>query len=771
MTRSFTTAAALGLLVTCLPGAAAEPGTTRGIIDIRNPERPADAVQLVGPTGYKLVPDSDKPTKWVFKDGVLTASPVWDSLLTKEPYRDFRLHVEFNVNEVKDAKDPEADGNSGIYIQKRYELQILNSFGVAAADYKPSYCGSLYKLKKPDLLVSKKAGEWQSYDIVFRAARFDGDKKTENARITAYQNQQLIHDDFPIPHKTGAGEAEGPEPQPIKLQGHHNPVRFRNVWIQKLDLDAKAPAKPNVVFILADDLGYSDLGCYGGEIATPNLDSLASNGLRFTQFHNTARCWPSRGALLTGYYAQQIHRDALPTLFGGARGVRQPWARLLPDYLKPAGYRSYHSGKWHIDGMVLAGGFDRSYRVNNSGNYFTAKGNTLDDKPVTPAADESGYYATTAIADHAIECLKDHAASFPDRPFFQYIAFIAPHFPLQALPQDIAKYRDKYLIGWDAMREARFGRQQEMGITGTTLSPLEPNVGPPYAFPEIMKKYGPGEVNRPLPWSELNDEQHRFQATKMAIHAAMVDRMDQEIGRVVAQLKAMNAFENTIILFASDNGASAEMMIRDGGHDPSAPPGSAKTYLCLGPGFSSACNTPFRRHKTWVHEGGTSTPLVVHWPAGIVAKNELRHTLGHVIDIAPTVLELAGVEKPKEWNGEPIPEAPGRSLVPAFAQDKTIPRDSLWWLHEGHRAVQVGDWKLVAAKGDPWELYDMRTDRAEQLNLAAKMPEKVKELQQAWQQQTDRITKLARKTAPANQDPKGARKKPVKAGTPKSKDQ
>jgi alpha-L-fucosidase len=219
---------------------AGDPGTTKGIIDISKPERPADAVTLVGPDGYHLVPEGEKPTKWVFADGILTASPVWDSVLTKESYEDFRMHVEFNVNEVKDAKDPEADGNSGIYIQQRYEIQILNSFGVPAADYKPSYCGSIYRQKRPDRFVCKKAGEWQSFDFVFRAARFDGEKKTENARITVYQNGELIHDDYSITGKTGVGEKEGPEPRPVKLQGHHNPVRFRNVWIQKLTLDAKA---------------------------------------------------------------------------------------------------------------------------------------------------------------------------------------------------------------------------------------------------------------------------------------------------------------------------------------------------------------------------------------------------------------------------------------------------------------------------------------------------------------------------------------------------
>lgn len=510
---------------------------------------------------------------------------------------------------------------------------------------------------------------------------------------------------------------------------------------------AAAEQRPNVVFILADDMGYSDLGCYGGEIETPTLDALAADGLRFTQFYNTGRCWPTRAALLTGYYAQQVHRDALPGLGGGGRGVRQKWARLLPDFLKPHGYRNYHSGKWHIDGKVLDGGFDRSLNMRNQGNYFTAKGNRIDDVPVKPAADESDYYATTATVDHAIDCLREHANEYSDRPFFHYIAFIAPHFPLHALPEDIARYRDTYLEGWDVMRQRRFDRQRKIGLLNTTLSELEPDVGPPYHFPDDLKRLGPGEINRPLPWTELTDEQRRFQATKMAIHAAMVDRMDREIGRVVEQLKDMGTFENTLIFFASDNGASAEIMVRHGGHDPEAEPGSADTYLCLGPGFSSHCNTPFRRHKTWVHEGGISTPLVVHWPAGIEATGELRHTPSHVIDMVPTVLDVVGVEKPEQWDGHPIPAAPGHSLVPAFHEDVVIERDSLWWLHEGNRAVRVGNWKLVAAQADPWELYDLRTDRAESHDLAAKRPEKARELEKVWNRRLEAMKRLAAKTA------------------------
>lgn len=519
-------------------------------------------------------------------------------------------------------------------------------------------------------------------------------------------------------------------------------LMLRAISLALVSSIACAAPKPNVVMILVDDLGYSDLGCYGSEIATPNLDSLAKNGIRFTQFYNTARCWPTRAALLTGYYAQQIHRDALPSVRGGAMGKRQPWASLLPFYLTKVGYRNYHSGKWHIDGKVLEGGFDKSLNIASPGNFFTTAGTFVDDVPLKPVKVGEEHYITITTANHAIECLKDHAKNTPDKPFFQYIAFHAPHFPLHALPQDIAKYRDKYLDGWDNMREQRYRRQREMGLVTTALSLLEKEVGPPAPFPEFRAKLGDGEILYPLAWSELTGEQRRFQATKMAIHAAMVDRLDQEIGRVIAQLRAMNAFDNTLILFASDNGASAEVMVRDGGHDKNAEPGSAATYLCLGPGFSSACNTPFRRHKTWVHEGGISTPLIAHWPKGITAKNELRHTPAHVIDIVPTILELTSVEKPAELDGAKVPLAPGKSLLAAFAKDQIIEREGLWWMHEGHRAARCGDWKIVSLREKEWELYDLTKDRAEQHNLAASQPETLQKLVTFWQKQSDEFTAL-----------------------------
>ena len=516
---------------------------------------------------------------------------------------------------------------------------------------------------------------------------------------------------------------------------------------------AAAAGKPNIVVILADDLGYSDLGCYGSEIATPHLDELAQNGLRFTQFYNTARCWPSRAAILTGYYAQQVRRDTVPGVKSGGNGVRPSWARLLPEMLRPLGYRSYHSGKWHVDGQPLQNGFDRSYSLNDHDRHFAPKSHTEDDKPLPPVNRQDGYYSSTAIADHAIKCLREHAQQHADQPFFEYLAFTAPHFPLQAPAEDIARYRDKYLAGWDALREVRFQRQKTLGLHETGLSAIEPDLGPPYAFPEQIKKLGPQELNRPLPWEGLTVEQQRFQADKMAVHAAMVDRMDREIGRVLAQLGAMNALDNTLIFFLSDNGASAEIMVRGDGHNPEAAAGSDGTFLSIGPGWSSLANTPFRRHKTWVHEGGISTPLIVHWPKGIAARGEIRQMAGHLIDLVPTVLEVAGGKRLETWDNHPVPLPPGKSLVPLFAKDGTMTHDSLWWLHEGNRALRAGNWKIVVAgKDSPWELYDLSVDREESKNLAAEQHQKVRELESIWNREFEKYVAMAKSDLPKDSD-------------------
>ena len=469
----------------------------------------------------------------------------------------------------------------------------------------------------------------------------------------------------------------------------------------RLGRAAEKRKQPNILLILADDMGYSDLGCYGSEISTPNLDRLAANGLRFTQFYNTARCWPTRSCTLTGYYAQQIGSDP-------QYGQFPPWTRMIPQQLKPKGYRCYHSGKWHVGNAprpVEDGGFDLT------------GGQTMGEN-----------HGSDTIADHAIECLKDHRADHADAPFFSYVCFTAPHFPLIATKADIDKYRDHYKEGWDVVRERRWKNLQKLGIVNCELSKLENDVLPPGFKEDCLKTYGPGEIPRAVNWSDLTDVQKEYQSAKMAIHAAMVDRMDCEIGRILEQLKTMNVMEDTVIFFISDNGASAEMMIRAWGHKPTAEPGSMETYQCLGPGWSSCSNTPFRRHKIWVHEGGISTPLIVHWPRGIAAKGELRHDVGHCVDFAPTFFDLAG-QIPADTGA---PKRPGRSLLPAFEKDTGVPHEPVFFKHQGHKGLRVDDWKAVVGEGDTWELYNLKADRSEMKNLAGQEPERLKSMTEQW---------------------------------------
>lgn len=500
----------------------------------------------------------------------------------------------------------------------------------------------------------------------------------------------------------------------------------------RLDAAAQEGAsRPNILLILADDSGFSDTGCYGGEIETPNLDRLAANGLRFTQFYNTARCWPTRSCILTGYYAQQIRMDP-------PKGRLPSWTRVLPHYLKPLGYRCYHSGKWHLLGAprpVADGGFDHSYWFEDWDRYFSPAKHYEDDLLLPPVKPDSGYYATVAFADYAIKCLKDHAQNHAGQPFFSYLAFISPHFPLHALPEDIARYRDRYLEGWDLIRQRRWQRLLQLGIVNCGLAPLDEKLSPRYFKPQVLEQLGPGEVRYALPWETLTDEQKKFQATKMAIHAAMVDRMDREIGRVLDQVRAMGAWENTLVFFLSDNGADATLMVRGEGHDRNAPPGSWQSFLCIGPGWASASNAPFRRHKVWVHEGGISTPLIVHWPNGIHARGELRRDVGHVIDFVPTILELAAA-KPADVSVAGAPPLPGRSLVPAFQRDGAVDREFLFFDHEGNRALRMGDWKIVSAREDldAWELFDLSTDRCEKVDLAAQQPDRARRMQSKWEE-------------------------------------
>ena len=499
----------------------------------------------------------------------------------------------------------------------------------------------------------------------------------------------------------------------------------------------KETRPPNIVVIMADDLGFSDLGCYGGEIKTPNLDKLAENGLRFSHFNNTGRCWPSRAALLTGYYPQQIGRDNAPGISGGGGKKRPEWAALLPTYLEGAGYRSYHSGKWHIDGMPIKSGFDRSYYLKDQGRFFSPLIHYENDEKLLPVERGTGYYSTVEIADKAIIHLKEHQTDFNDTPFFSYVAFSAPHFPLHALPEDIEAVGDRYASGWNELREKRWKRIQELGIVTGELSKVEDEIGPPYHFPEALEILGDEEVNRPVAWDILSPAQQRFQQDKMTIHAAMVERMDKEIGRIIAQLKEMDALENTLIIFLSDNGASAEIMVRADGHDPEAVPGSASSYLCLGPGWSTMCNTPFRRHKTWSHEGGNGTPFIAHWPNAIKTQGAIRKTHGHITDIFPTILDLAGVS----FNEQQQVPLPGQSLSSVFANEINW-EHPVWYYHEGNRAMRVGNWKLVAGKDEPWELYNLEEDRTESTDLAKRQPNKIIALEKQWKHMLEEFRKV-----------------------------
>lgn len=523
----------------------------------------------------------------------------------------------------------------------------------------------------------------------------------------------------------------------------------RRAFLQSVAASAAAPVlsqqrsrKPNFVVILADDMGYSDAGCYGGDIATPNLDKLASGGLRFTQAYSTARCGPSRNCLLTGYYAQQTAADVMTP------GNVPEWTRFLPEYLKPEGYRCYHSGKWHIRFKALGGvGFHRSYMLLDENRYFVPRLQHLNEQPLPEVKAEDNFYLTSTIGEHGVRFLKEHAEQHAADPFLLYVAFTSPHFPLHALQQDIDRYKDRFSEGWDAAREKRLQRMRRMGLVNCELSALEAGERPRWSTPDsdLFQTIGAGEVTRAVPWSTLTPEQKKFQRIKMAIHAAMVTRMDQEIGRVVDQLRAMNQLENTVILFLSDNGASAEQIIRGDGHDPSAAPGSRDSYLCLGPGWASAANTPFRLHKSYVHEGGIASPLIVHWPAGIRDKGALRHDPCHFIDVLPTLVGLAGGNLASA--GPPLP---GRNLAPAFTKSGAITRDYLYFHHSNNRAIRVDDWKLVATgESGPWELYDLKQDRAEQRNRFAEQPDRAQQLSALWKDKDSEFVRVREAARPS----------------------
>ena len=484
-----------------------------------------------------------------------------------------------------------------------------------------------------------------------------------------------------------------------------------------------AAEKPNIIVILVDDMGFSDLGCYGSEIETPHLDSLAGNGLRFTNFHNTSRCCPTRASLLTGLYSHQagIGHMTDPQPFPGYRGKLNRRCITLAEAVKTAGYATLMTGKWHVgtgkDQESLDRGFDRFWGTPSGGGvYFKEALQIRKDlafksgREVIDPPDDM--YVTDDFTDRSLDFI-DEAVTKTKKPFFLYLAHIAPHWPLQAKPEDISKYEGGYDIGWDAVRERRFAKQKEMGIVpaNAELSARDPHA---------------------KAWADMPEDKRKDLAHRMAVYAAQVDCIDQNVGKLIAKLKELGQFDNTLILFLSDNGCSSE---GDAGGfsrgKKGAPIGSPESYASLGLEWANASDTPFRKFKADTYEGGTATPLIAHWPAGISEKGKLRHQAGHVIDIMPTLVELSGADYPEKAGGKAINPMEGSSLVPVFKTDSTTPRD-LFWEHGGNKAVRRGDWKAVTRTDKPWQLYNLAADPTETNDLAKAEPEKASELAALW---------------------------------------
>jgi len=512
--------------------------------------------------------------------------------------------------------------------------------------------------------------------------------------------------------------------------------------------ESASPAKPNILIILVDDMGFSDLGCYGSEIPTPNLDNLAAHGLRFTQFYNTARCCPSRATLLTGLYAHQAGVGHMTEDKGlpGYRGRLNDRCVTIAEVLRPAGYFTAMTGKWHVGqehGVVpWKRGFDRCLNAPAGGFYYPDAPRAelyLDGRKLALDAPElpKNWYTTDLWTDFGIRFIDEALAA--KKPFFLYLAHNAPHFPLQAPQEEIAMFRGKYLLGWDKLREQRHAKQIALGIVDKSW-PLSPR---------------PPEVK---PWDSLAPaDQDRFDHI-MAIYAACVAHMDTAVGRLVAALRQRGALDNTLILFMSDNGGNAES--GPNGRAEGSPLGSGKSDVYCGQSWATLENTPLRRYKHFNHEGGIATPLIVHWPAGIRARGELRSQPGHLIDLMPTCVDVAGAKYPSKFNGQPILPPEGRSLRPAFA-NQPLERNALFWEHEGNAAARVGPWKIVRLGRDgPWELYNLETDRTELHNLADTQPDRVKELAAKWEAWAERAQVKPFPSA----NPQGKQGKGKKAG-------
>lgn len=539
-----------------------------------------------------------------------------------------------------------------------------------------------------------------------------------------------------------------------------------------------AVRRPNIVVIMTDDMGWSDLGCFGGEIETPNLDAIAQGGVRFAQFYNTARCCPTRATLLTGLYAHQAGIGHMMEDLGhdSYRGDLNRHSVTIAEVLRPAGYRTYMAGKWHVTKKVRADGeadranwplqrgFDRFYgTIHGAGSFFDPNSLVRDNRLVSPYADAeyqpAEFYYTDAISDHAVKFVDEHTQKHAAQPFFMYVAYTAPHWPMHAKAADIAKYRGRYDQGYDAIRSARLARLKSLGLVPPD-QPLSPPAG--------------------RPWSEVvkSAEDREFELRCMEVFAAMVDCVDQGVGRLIRELERVQQLDNTLILFLQDNGGCAEGMgrarknpgarlrttqptlaplaatflqpdmipkqTRDGfpmRQGYGVLPGAGDTYIGYGESWANVSNTPFREFKHWVHEGGISSPLIAHWPAGISAKRRgaIEFQPAHLIDLMATCVSAADCKYPAQFQGHAIKPMEGVSLLPALAGESLGRSQPIFWEHEGNRAVRAGDWKLVSKHPGQWELYHIPSDRIEQNDLAKMHPDRVESLANLWQAWADRV--------------------------------
>ena len=513
-------------------------------------------------------------------------------------------------------------------------------------------------------------------------------------------------------------------------------VLFLALW--GLTANGQSTRQPNIIVVLADDMGYSDIGSFGSETNTPVLDKMAENGVKMTQFYNASRCCPTRASLLTGLYQHQAGiGDMMNTRPQPAyQGYLNKNCVTIAEALKTAGYNTYMAGKWHVgqapEHWPLKRGFDRAYGlIDGAGSHFGPipyRPNqtitvALDDKPVEP---EPGFYSTDTYTDYAIKFIESGNAS--KKPFFLYLAYQAPHWPLHALPEDIAKYKGKFMKGWDKLRQERFERMKNLGVIdkNAKLSPRDENV------PD---------------WESLTQAEKENWDDKMAVYAAMIDRMDQNIGRLWDKLKELGQDKNTIIMFLSDNGASSES-IRGNGFLPEVVEASKKpasdpsSFTAYGFPGANVSNTPFRFFKHWEYEGGTATPFIAYGP-GVIPKPVKSSQPAHIIDIMASCLELAGASYPDVYNGNKIKATEGVSLLPLFKGEKWKGHEALYFEHEGNRAVRQGRWKLVSQfPENKWYLYDINADRSELNDLSGKYPEKVKELDalyHAWAERAEVI--------------------------------